>query len=378
MKRDRKRLMIILAIGAMIFYMYYMLDSNEMSNQFVQDYSFDSYEQIEDNPIVYEVTYNNQKGYLIFGSETGYQSDVVVASLITESGKLISVRTYSENETPAFYQRLREEKFFEKNFSNVMIAQGFSTETNVDVITGATISSKAVTRAIHDSASYIGEKYIGIQVMELDRVPRFGIVEWVIILMLLLAFLSYRFKNNALRTLTLVYSFVLMGLKFVQFISYSTFISAITLNYPNLYENLNWYLLFFGSIILVVVTGKNLYCTYICPFGAMQQLEYKAAKLDFFKVQHRIKKYARLLPGYIAYIAFAIAMLTGNVSAVSYEPFSLVFGRIGNGVHWLILPIVLLMPLFLMRFYCHYGCPVGFIWKLVLATRKKVVVLWGN
>lgn len=138
------------------------------------------------------------------------------------------------------------------------------------------------------------------------------------------------------RLLPIVFILFLVGVAFSYFviIPYSTFISAITFNFPSVYENLKWYILLFGSLALVLLTGKNLYCTYICPFGAMQQLEFKLAKLDFFKVNPRIIKYAAQLPGVIAYIAFILAMFTGNVSATSYEPFSLVFGRVGVGIQW--------------------------------------------
>lgn len=376
MKKHNKFIIYLALISAIIFYIYYMFDSVEIDEKFIHQYNFDSYIQVDDSPLVYKVTYNDQTGYLIFWSETGYQSNIIMASLIGDDGVLINTKTYSEKETPAFFLRLTDADFFEVNFGNIGIDDGFSADSNVDIVSGATVSSKAVTRAVHQSVSHVGDHYLDIQVIKQHNTMEFGVVEATVIVMLLLAYLSYRFVNKFLRTLTLLYSFVLMGIKFMQFISYSTFISAVTFKFPNIYQNLNWYLLLIGSIVLVILTGKNLYCTYICPFGAMQQMAYKAAKLDFFKVSPNIKQYARLLPGYIAYFAFAVAMLTHNVSVTSYEPFSLVFGRVGIGVHWLLLPIVLIFPLLVMRYYCNFGCPVGFVWRMILVLRKKVVAIW--
>jgi len=378
MKQFKMWAIILSIIVGIIFYINYMFSIDPLDESFIEAYKVTSSELISSKPPIYRVLVEGEKGYLIFSSAQGYQSEIIIASLIRDDGLLINAKTYSENETPAFYLKLFDEKFFERNFADVPINNGFSIHSNVDAITGATVSSNAVSKAVHESVSYIGKNYVNVAVNNPYNKLQFGVVEFVIIGMLLMAYLSYKFKNKKLRTLTLLYSFILMGMKFLQFISYSTFISVITLNFPNIYDSLKWYLLLLGSLALILMTGKNLYCTYMCPFGAMQELEFRLAKLDFFKVNPKIKKYAMQLPGIIAYIAFLLAMFSKNISASSYEPFSLVFGRVGLGVQWLLLPITLFFSLIVLRYYCKFGCPVGFVWKLILRVRRKMVTMWKN
>ena len=366
---------------ALISYAFYFFSNETMNKAFLDQYEeFSSYEMINTNPIVYQVDFkNDESGYLVFSSEYGYQSDIVMATLVDNTGSIINVKMYSENETKVFFERLYNKAFFKKNFHGKPIKNGFSILTNVDGVSGATISSGAVSKAVHNGSEFIGKKYLNIDISNPYGIIQFGMVDAAIITMFVLVLIAHFTKNKNLRTLTLVYFFTLMGLKFVQFISYSNFISFVTFNFPSIYENLRWYLLFVGSVALVMFTGKNLYCTYICPFGAMQQMEFKFAKLNFFKVSKNIKKMFKILPGFIAWFAFVLAMFSKDITAANYEPFSLVFGRVGLGVQWILLPVTVFMSLFLMTYYCNYGCPVGFTWKILLKIRRKVKrIVWRN
>lgn len=104
----------------------------------------------------------------------------------------------------------------------------------------------------------------------------------------------------------------------------------------------------------------------------MQQIEFQFAKLPSFKISENIQRSFKILPGFIAWFAFIVTMLSRDISAVNYEPFSLVFGRTGLGIQWILLPTTVFMSLLLMRYYCRYGCPVGFIWNVLLKIRRNL------
>ena len=105
----------------------------------------------------------------------------------------------------------------------------------------------------------------------------------------------------------------------------------MTGSFPVFTEDLSRYLLFGGSLLLIVFSGKNLYCGYICPFGAFQELENKAAKLPQLKISSKIKQTASLTAPFLAWFALVTGLSTGNTAASSFEPFSLLFGFVGEG-----------------------------------------------
>lgn len=359
-----------------------MIFNNFRVEEINQDYlesfkEFDNVKLINNDPLLYEVYKGEEKvGYLVFGEKYGYQSDVVITTLVDYTGEIIRVDTYSEDETPAFYGKIINKDFFNRNFKEDNIKDGFFLGENVDGITGATISSTAITKAVQEGTYFLSSNYLNIEQKKEDINFTFGETEIAILIMFLIVIFAIKTKNKKLRYVALTYSIIIMGFKYALFISYSQFVSLALGNAPNSISNFRWYFLLLGALIFIITTGKNVYCSYICPFGALQEMEFKLAKLDFFKVSPKVSKYLAVMPSIVAYIAFVFALITTDVSGVSYEPFSLVYGRNGIGIQWALLPIILIFSLFRMRFYCNYGCPVGVTLKLITKARKWVRNIW--
>ncbi len=379
-KKIKKVIAWIAFVSLLVLYLHYMYQSHQIDENvidFLDTYEeFDSYENVSNEPVTFKVQKDGSEvGYLVFGKEVGYQSTIIIATLVDLDGIIINSKTYSQDETPSFYNKLINKKFFDQ-FEGKSISEGVKINTNIDAITRATISSNAATKAIHEGINYVGQTHLGKEGQNLYTGVNFGSMEIAIIILLLLVILAYKTKNKQLRTLVLIYSVIIIGFKFSLFISYSLFFSFITGNFPSFTSDLKRYLLFFGALAFILTTGKNLYCTYMCPFGAIQELENKFAKLNFFKVSPKTKKILNVVPGFIAYFALVIAFTTNQTGALSYEPFSLLYGRVGLDIQWLLLPITLFMGLIVMRFYCNFGCPVGFTLNIFLKARRKVVSLW--
>ncbi len=234
---------------------------------------------------------------------------------------ILSVKTYAQNETPAFYNRVENGKFYKNNFIGQKKADnGFSIGQNVDAITGATFSSDAITKAVHKGVSFVSNKYFGVSIPS-QQSFKFGAVEISLIILLIIVIIAYKTKNKKLRYLALTYSIIILGFKFSTFISYSWFVSVLTLKFPNIADNLKWYLLVGGALGFILITGKNLYCAYICPFGALQEIEYRLGKFHFFKINPKVRKILSLMPGIIAYFAFVMALTSHKLGGLSYEPF---------------------------------------------------------
>jgi polyferredoxin len=184
-------------------------------------------------------------------------------------------------------------------------------------------------------------------------------------------------KIGKLRYLTLAAGIVFLGFYFNSAISLSN-LSVIFLGYfPPLSEKLFWYMLVVGALLIILIYGKNLYCFWLCPFGAIQEL---VAKIGGVNIQ--LSKKTITYAGYISYLltwaALMIIFTTANSSLGSYEPFATLFGLEGFGVQWYILPVVILGAFVLNRFWCRFFCPVGVVLRLVMKVRFRAKQLFSR
>lgn len=345
---------------------------------FLQEYEeFDAWEKVSSEPATFKVSLDGaESGYLVFDEHYGYQSGVVIATLVGTDGTVEDVRTYAQNETPSYYRKLLGGGFFKNNFVGDPAAEGFSIDTNVDAISHATISSNAVANAVQKGSAYVAEEYLGQQVHPAgDQGIKFGRADIILIGMFVLAIVAMRFtKVKWLQWVVRIYSIIMMGFVAAQFITLSVLVAFFTVDWPSIQDYLRWYIMVFGVLGLLLATGKNGYCSHMCPFGALQEVEFAlAGTLARTNVNRRVSRILRYIPGVLLFIALALAFLTHNLTFVNYEPFSLIFGQVGVGIQWALLPLVLLGALFLRRLYCRYVCPVGYVLNKITLGRNKVV-----
>ena len=112
--------------------------------------------------------------------------------------------------------------------------------------------------------------------------------------------------------------------------------------------------------------GRGVYCGWLCPFGALQELVNKIARR--FKVRQIELSWGlheRLWP--IKYIAF-LAILAVSLSDMNWafrlaeiEPFkTVIILKFMREWQFVLYPVLLLAAgLFIERFYCRYLCPLG-------------------
>lgn len=353
-----------------------------INEAFLEEYKeFDAWEQVSTDPEIFKVTKEGTEvGYLAFTSRYGYQSDVEIATLVGMDGVVISTETYKHDETPSYYSKLIGGSFFSNNFVGDSIQDGFSINTNVDAITKATISSNAAAIAIDQAVDIIGNTYLGIDVTPAtDNSIKFGYQDIILIGMFVLAILATKLsKFKWLGWFARIYSVVMMGFVIAQFITLSVLVAFFTLDWPSVSDYLRWYIMIFGTLALILFTGRNTYCSFICPFGAFQELEAGlAGKITKPGLDKRIAVYAKRVQALLVFIAVALALYFHNLTFVNYEPFSLLFGQVGEGVQWALLPITIIGGLLLKRFYCKFLCPVGYILVRIASGRAKLYALLG-
>lgn len=108
-------------------------------------------------PFEYHIAKNGDEcvGYIFVTSAKGYGGEVSVMTAVNTDGSVKAVSVLSaDNETPGLGQNVTKESFYSqysgKKSGVTVVKNGAVAENNeIDAVTGATISSKAVTEAVN-------------------------------------------------------------------------------------------------------------------------------------------------------------------------------------------------------------------------------------
>ena len=110
---------------------------------------FDYYTAIKDGKTV---------GYIFTTSAKGYGGDVSVMTAVGTDGKIIAVSILdATTETPGLGQNVTKEGFYSQykdKTEGVAVVKNSAKDNEINAVTGATISSKAVTAAVNDALEY--------------------------------------------------------------------------------------------------------------------------------------------------------------------------------------------------------------------------------
>jgi len=126
------------------------------------------------------------------------------------------------------------------------------------------------------------------------------------------------------------------------------------------------FILWIYVFISLILWGRGIFCGWLCPFGALQDaLSWVAKKLRIKQITIPYKTHSRLWAiKYIAMVALAaISIYSLNTAEVfsEIEPFktaiTLVFIRTWPFVLYAV--VLLVLGLFIHKFYCRYLCPLG-------------------
>ena len=98
---------------------------------------------------VYDID-NNLLGIAFKTKSKGYSGEIEVLVGIREAGDIVGIKIISQNETPGLGSRITE-----KNFLEQFIGKNASNLSEVETITSATISSRAVIKSVENKGREI-------------------------------------------------------------------------------------------------------------------------------------------------------------------------------------------------------------------------------
>ena len=327
---------------------------------------------LQKDPFVYSYfdEKNMENGYITITREQGWGGPLHVATWINSDGKIVDITVLSHVETFSFFKRLLDNRFFEQ-FTGIEVSSYLSIEKDVHAVSGATISSRAFTAAVREGSHLAGTKYLDMNVNEIPVEWSIGYNELIIIILFSMVLYGVWFKASWMRYVTMACGLIFIGF-YINFPVSISNLSSLVLGFVPLPQKyLFWWLLMLGVLLLIAITGRNLYCTWLCPFGAMQEFLSRVSGIKW-KLHPKLVKAGKYIALSLTWLSLMIIFISRNPSMGNYEPFAAIFEFEGHGLIWYILPLIIFVSLVIRRFWCRFFCPAGIVLDQAAKLRRKV------
>lgn len=299
----------------------------------------------------------------------GYGGPVPLKIHIDKDGRLTAIEAEPNAESPSFFDHAKElfSRWQGKTIDEAMAE-------DVDAVSGATFSSKAIIRNVQRGLAYAKQHGLadggkGAQKESAEHIVATGwtLGSIVALIAVLLGAIVPLFTNNRrLHLVQLVVNVVVLGLWTGTFVSYTLFLrlsaggvslSAIgTLAAP---------LLMLIVALLYPLAGRSgHYCAHVCPFGSAQELAGKLSRRKL-RITPHVLRVLTALRNLLWGVLMAL-LLTGTCSAwIDYELFT-AFIYSSASVWVIVLAMLfLVLSVWVPRPYCRFVCPTGALMKSV-------------
>ena len=297
----------------------------------------------------------------------GYGGPLVLAVMPDAKGGLLDFRIIRSGETPVYLDMLAAWMRSLKG-RNLFAADALA---DVDAVTGATLSSEAICRTLSTAGQEFARRVLGVAVgqAELPQMQRGPDVRFLAVAILAALALALRTRPHR-RARQAFLALVVVGSGWMLNTQYSLaqVLSLLGLQFPPVGWNVVC-LLVLALPVFVVLFG-NVYCGYLCPFGALQELvgDLRPARLrtDPGRASWRFGRLVKFLLLFLVIIAFASTL---DHALASSDPLVAVFNSARSRFITCLAGAVLVLSFFYGRFWCRTLCPAGAFLALLNGAR---------
>jgi hypothetical protein len=287
----------------------------------------------------------------------GYAGPITLAVHVDPQGTLLGYRVIRSRETPVYLERLKawREALTGRNIFGPHAFAG------VDALTGATMSSRAILSTLDIAGQRFAADVLGFEVRgpEREPPPPRPDRDFLVLASLTAAAIALRYRPGVwLRRAFLLGTLVLAGLWLnLQFSSQQVF-SLLSLQMPSFQLTGGFFVLV--VVPVVVLLFGNVYCGYVCPFGALQELlgdlRPRALPTDPQPRSWQIGRAAKYALLALLALLYALArdpaVLLGDPLITFFSDSS------AEWIFWFAVAAVALSLVF-RRFWCRNLCPAG-------------------
>ncbi len=239
--------------------------------------------------------------------------------------------------------------------------------TKVDAVSGATYTSNALVGNIKNTL-----KVRMAHTAEAGTAPAIG---WsktiaVAIVLLLGAIVAWRYRGlRPLRVGILFLNVIVVGFWCGQFLSLSLLRGWIQ-NGTDVLLYLPTLLMLLVAIILPLFGRRHHYCTWVCPYGSLQELAW-LVPIPKLAVSPNVYKWMRLVRMIVLMLLLFCLWLGFGSDILNYEPFSAFLLDVTLPAVLLLAGIFVLLGLFVPRPWCKCICPLGALFDMAEDEGRK-------
>jgi spermidine synthase len=287
----------------------------------------------------------------------GYAGPIGMLLFTDGAGRLLDFKITRSQETPGYMTRIIQ---WAQQCKGRNIFQPDSLQ-HVDAMSGATYTSLAV----RDSIQAAGRRFGALVNMTEKQPAEAQGFNWTwsaeVVFMLVLSgvvILLRRRANRYIRWFILVVVAVVAGV--LMNIQYSLDHVFLLLggNIPR--HGVSVPLLLIIGVPLLVLLFGNVYCGYLCPFGALQEwMGYLRPRRWRTAPSTRILRYARMLKYLLLFGMVIIFVLGQNRDFLLYDPLVNIFNPNGHPAVFKLCIALLILSIVFPRFWCRALCPAG-------------------
>ncbi|MBE2269358.1 MAG: FMN-binding protein [Anaerolinea sp.] len=321
-------------------------------------------------------------GYAKVGIASGYGGPIAMLVGTDANGVILDVSVISHSETPNFFRQLERAGFY-RQFTDANYGDSLTVGDDIDGVSGATLSSEAVAQSIRQAVRGIASSAIAGAVIPPDNQPiKFGVPEVTLLALFIVSFFLHRIHARSPikrygRWVVMAVGVLVLGFVLNKPLTLANIISLLAGYLPDWRNNLYWFLLLGGIVIVTSIQGKNPYCSWFCPFGAAQEFLGSLTGAKPYQPREIYSKLQWLQRG-LAFTAIVLGLALRQPGAASYEPFGTLFDLEGTWAQWVLLALVLFGSLIIYRPFCNYLCPLDPVVGYIGEVRHWVKETWAK
>lgn len=281
----------------------------------------------------------------------GFAGPTPLYIYIAPNGEIVQVASGENAETPSFLKRA---------FTGT-VPQWYGKDAHdgagleVDAVSGATYTSKALIANMQSSlAAYSATSHAD------SKEPAIGWLRTIaVVLVLLIGFIvaRKRGRKKRLRIAVLVLNVGVLGFWCGQFLSLSILRGWLSSGIdPILY--LPTLLMLLVAIVLPFFGHKHHYCSWVCPYGSLQEL---AGRLPLPKIHCSAKVYKVMAKIRFAVLVILLLLLWTGLGGflLDYEPFTAFMVTTALPAVIVLAAVFVVASCFVPNLWCKCFCPMG-------------------
>ena len=291
------------------------------------------------------------------GKGQGYGGGLSIVVMISPAGVIKQVSIVENRETPSFMRKVARRDYFDQ-FEGLLCNETYYDQ--VDIVSGSTMTSEGIIAAVESASHSLAQEYLGIQVPPEEEegiIAGLREISWLALIALAYITSGIRWRPKLLKWSVMILALVIIGFKLNSPLSISLVNKGLLGYWPDWHTHLYFYIIIFGLLLLVLLTGKNHYCDRICPFGTTQEIIAGVTGAGK-RFPGRFRKSLLWLQRILALGLIITALLIRNPGAINYEVFGAMFRLTGTTLQFILLIIVAILSVFIRRPWCGYMCPL--------------------